>query len=123
EAIVSVADGLAVSATVNAAGDIVELIEIAEVVEVAALRSHVPKLQGNPICQLRFYVEVIGGISRGHQFLADGEDTAGRIVAENRGSRSDCRDHRRREADAVEGRPSLSGIGVVGLVAHEEVLR
>src|ERR1035438_7032528 len=72
---------------------------------------------------LRFDVKVVGAIARRYQFLVNGEYAAWRIAAKNRGARGNRRDNRRCEANAVECRPGLAGIGVVGLVAHEKVLR
>ena len=123
EALVAIGDRLAVSATVYAAGDVIELIEVAEVEEVAALRSNISDLDGDFLGELRFDVEVVRGIPRRYQFLVDGEDAARRIGAKDRCVRGNGRDDRGCKADAVEGRPGLAGIGVVSLVADKEVLR
>src|ERR1035437_5129090 len=123
EALLTIGDGLAVSAAIRGARDVVELVQIAEMDEVASLRSYVSDLDRYAFGNLGLDVEIVGTVPRRGQLLVHGEDAVRRIVAEDRSARSNRRNYRRCKADAIEGRPGFSRVGVVSLVAYEEVLR
>ena len=115
--LLAISNRRAIAAAINATRDVVELVEVDEVEQVAPLRTHIANLNRNPFGQLRLNVQVVGDIPGRNQILRNRERAARAVRSVDRLARDDpcdrlainCCRGRGRKPDIVERRSGLAG--------------